>query len=53
MSSRREQAVALGSQGFRALGVADRDFNQDSFSKDDAVLQFVTNLVNRATTNPL
>jgi P-type Mg2+ transporter len=30
-----EQAVDLGSKGFRALGVAYRDFNQDSFSKDD------------------
>ena len=30
-----QQAEDLGSKGFRALGVAYRDFNQDSFSKDD------------------
>ncbi|MEH1946522.1 MAG: magnesium-translocating P-type ATPase [Nostoc sp.] len=30
-----QQAQDLGSKGFRALGVAYRDFNQDSFSKDD------------------
>jgi len=30
-----QEAVDLGSQGFRVLGVAYRDFNQDSFSKDD------------------
>ncbi|OYD90850.1 magnesium-translocating P-type ATPase [Nostoc sp. 'Peltigera membranacea cyanobiont' 210A] len=30
-----QQADDLGSKGFRALGVAYRDFNQDSFSKDD------------------
>jgi P-type Mg2+ transporter len=30
-----QQAEDLGSNGFRALGVAYRDFNQDSFSKDD------------------
>ncbi len=30
-----QQAEDLGSQGFRALGVAYRDFSQDSFSKDD------------------
>ncbi|MEA5573703.1 magnesium-translocating P-type ATPase [Calothrix sp. UHCC 0171] len=30
-----QQAEELGSRGFRALGVAYRDFNQDSFSKDD------------------
>ncbi|MGA7952163.1 MAG: magnesium-translocating P-type ATPase [Gloeobacterales cyanobacterium] len=31
----RQQAEDLGSKGFRALGVAYRDFNQDSFSKDN------------------
>ncbi|WP_292803615.1 magnesium-translocating P-type ATPase [Nostoc sp. NMS7] len=30
-----QQAEDLGSKGFRTLGVAYRDFNQDSFSKDD------------------
>jgi len=30
-----QQAEDLGSKGFRALGVAYRNFNQDSFSKDD------------------
>ncbi|AKG21202.1 magnesium-translocating P-type ATPase [Calothrix sp. 336/3] len=30
-----QQAEDLGRKGFRALGVAYRDFNQDSFSKDD------------------
>lgn len=30
-----QQAEDLGSKGFRALGVAYRDFNQDSFSKND------------------
>ncbi|MBX9257452.1 magnesium-translocating P-type ATPase [Desmonostoc muscorum CCALA 125] len=30
-----QQAEDLGSRGFRALGVAYRDFNRDSFSKDD------------------
>ena len=30
-----QQAEDLGSKGFRALGVAYRDFNQDSFSKAD------------------
>lgn len=30
-----QEAVDLGSKGFRVLGVAYRDFNQDSFSKDD------------------
>ncbi|HEY9672713.1 MAG TPA: magnesium-translocating P-type ATPase, partial [Waterburya sp.] len=30
-----QQAEDLGSKGFRALGVAYRDFNQDSFSRDD------------------
>jgi P-type Mg2+ transporter len=30
-----QQAEDLGSQGFRALGVAYRDFNQESFSKED------------------
>ncbi len=30
-----QQAQDLGSKGFRALGVAYRDFNQDSFTKDD------------------
>ncbi len=30
-----QQAEDLGSKGFRALGVAYRDFNQDAFSKDD------------------
>ncbi|BAY19951.1 magnesium-transporting ATPase, E1-E2 family protein (plasmid) [Anabaenopsis circularis NIES-21] len=30
-----QQAEDLGSKGFRALGVAYRDFNQDSFTKDD------------------
>ncbi|MBD2682831.1 MULTISPECIES: HAD-IC family P-type ATPase [Nostoc] len=30
-----QQAQDLGRKGFRALGVAYRDFNQDSFSKDD------------------
>jgi P-type Mg2+ transporter len=30
-----QQAESLGSKGFRALGVAYRDFNQDSFSKED------------------
>ena len=30
-----QQAEDLGSKGFRALGVAYRDLNQDSFSKDD------------------
>jgi P-type Mg2+ transporter len=30
-----QQAVDLGSKGFRALGVAYRDFNLDSFSKAD------------------
>jgi len=30
-----QQAEELGSKGFRALGVAYRDFNLDSFSKDD------------------
>jgi P-type Mg2+ transporter len=30
-----QQAEDLGSKGFRALGVAYRDFNQDSFSKED------------------
>jgi P-type Mg2+ transporter len=30
-----QQAENLGSKGFRALGVAYRDFNQDSFSKAD------------------
>ncbi|MEH1932273.1 MAG: magnesium-translocating P-type ATPase [Nostoc sp.] len=31
----QQQAEDLGSKGFRTLGVAYRDFNQDSFSKDD------------------
>ncbi|MEA5505372.1 magnesium-translocating P-type ATPase [Halotia wernerae UHCC 0503] len=30
-----QQAEDLGSKGFRSLGVAYRNFNQDSFSKDD------------------
>ncbi|MBD2456407.1 magnesium-translocating P-type ATPase [Nostoc sp. FACHB-87] len=30
-----QQAEDLGKKGFRALGVAYRDFNRDSFSKDD------------------
>ncbi|MEK0190389.1 magnesium-translocating P-type ATPase [Microcoleus anatoxicus] len=30
-----QQAEDLGSKGFRALGVAYRDFERDSFSKDD------------------
>jgi P-type Mg2+ transporter len=30
-----QQAIDLGSKGFRTLGVAYRDFNQDSFSKDN------------------
>lgn len=30
-----QQAEDLGTRGFRALGVAYRDFNRDSFSKDD------------------
>lgn len=30
-----QQAEDLGSKGFRTLGVAYRDFNQDSFTKDD------------------
>jgi P-type Mg2+ transporter len=30
-----QQAEDLGSKGFRALGVAYRDFDRDSFSKDD------------------
>ncbi|HEY9599347.1 MAG TPA: magnesium-translocating P-type ATPase [Cyanophyceae cyanobacterium] len=30
-----QQAEDLGSKGFRVLGVAYRDFNQDAFSKDD------------------
>ncbi|MEA5598819.1 magnesium-translocating P-type ATPase [Rivularia sp. UHCC 0363] len=30
-----QRAEDLGSQGFRVLGVAYRDFNQDTFSKDD------------------
>jgi P-type Mg2+ transporter len=30
-----QQAEDLGSKGFRALGVAYRDFNQESFSKED------------------
>ena len=30
-----QQAEDLGSKGFRALGVAYRDFNQDTFGKDD------------------
>ncbi|BAU15758.1 magnesium-transporting ATPase, E1-E2 family (plasmid) [Leptolyngbya sp. NIES-3755] len=30
-----QQAEELGNQGFRALGVSYRDFNQDSFSKED------------------
>ena len=32
-----QQAEDLGSKGFRALGVADRTFNQDSFSKEDEI----------------
>jgi P-type Mg2+ transporter len=31
----QQQATDLGSKGFRALGVAYREFNQDSLSKDD------------------
>jgi P-type Mg2+ transporter len=31
----QQQATDLGSKGFRALGVAYRKFDQDSFSKDD------------------
>ncbi|MFE1744855.1 magnesium-translocating P-type ATPase [Coleofasciculus sp. H7-2] len=31
----QQQAEELGSEGFRVLGVAYRDFNGDSFSKDD------------------
>lgn len=30
-----QQAEDLGSKGFRALGIAYRNFNQDSFSKED------------------
>ncbi|MCP2727382.1 magnesium-translocating P-type ATPase [Limnofasciculus baicalensis] len=30
-----QEAEELGSKGFRVLGVAARDFNRDSFSKDD------------------
>lgn len=30
-----QEAVELGSKGFRVLGVAYRDFDRDSFSKDD------------------
>ncbi len=37
-----QQAEALGSKGFRALGVAYRDFNQASFSKaDEANMTFL------------